>query len=213
MWDRAAVIANYLLVLVGIVGTIAAICTLKKIERQTKAGEDAAKAARLQAEHTVASERGWLSTETDMENFNPTANSSQFYWKVVNTGKSVVKLISTDARCLVWNGYDPLPDTPPLGDTEIKLNGRILAPGEHYQFKGRFEDWQQGAYSLHDINNKFDSRNTLYLLAYGKVRYQTFGKDCESNFVEDYTWIRGEPIPVNGFRPKLEAPSAYSDHT
>jgi hypothetical protein len=164
----------------------------------------------------IASERAWISIKTDMEDFNPADAPSRFYWRAVNTGKSVARLISTDARFLIWNGYDPLPDIPQFGNTGIDLKGRILAPGEPYQFHGGyFEDWQNGAYSFHDINNRLDATppNTLYLLMYGRIRYETMGKDCESNFVEDYTWVKNRPRPFEGFRAKLEAPATYSNHT
>jgi type II secretory pathway pseudopilin PulG len=59
-WDKAAVFSNYLLVVVGIVGIVAASITLRKLERQTKAGEDAAEAALKQANLLVASERAWM---------------------------------------------------------------------------------------------------------------------------------------------------------
>ena len=188
------------LVILGLFGLVYAWKTLRAVETQGDA--------------LINSERAWISIKTDMENFNPTASPSRFYWRVVNTGKSVAKLISTDARCLIWNGYDTLPDTPQFGNTQIDLKGRILAPGEPYQFHGYFEDWENGVYSMHNMNNRLDSTpDTLFLLVYGRIRYQTLGKDCESNFVEDYTWVKSQPIPFIGFRPKLEAPAAYAKHT
>ena len=189
------------LVIVGLLGLGYAWKTLRAVETQGDA--------------LINSERAWISIKSDMEHFNPTAAPSRFYWRVVNTGKSVATLISTDARFLVWNGYDPLPNIPQFGNTQIDLKGRILAPGESYQFHGYFEDWQNGAYSLHDMNIRLDSTppGTLFLLMYGRVRYQTLGKDCESNFVEDYTWVKSRPQPFEGFRAKLEAPAAYSKHT
>ena len=188
------------LVAIGAGGVIYAYKTVRAVEKQGNS--------------LIASERAWISIKSDMAGFDPTAIPSRFSWRAGNTGKSVAKLISTDARCLVWNGYDPLPDTPQFGNTEIDLKGRILAPGEPYQFHGYFEDWQNGAYSMHHMNITLDSTpHTLLLLMYGRIRYQTLGKDCESNFVEDYTWVISEPIPVNGFRPKLEAQAAYSKHT
>ncbi len=55
--------ANLLLVAVGIGGIIVACLTLRKIERQTKAGENAAQAAFLSAQAVVNSERAWLDIE------------------------------------------------------------------------------------------------------------------------------------------------------
>lgn len=181
------------LVLLGVLGLKYAWKTLRSVEQQGDA--------------IIASERAWISIKTDMENFDPAAAPSRFYWRAVNTGKSVARLISTDARLLIWNGYDPLPDIPQFGNTGIDLKGRILSPGEPYQFHGGyFEDWQNGVYSFHDMNSRLDATppDTLYLLMYGRIRYETMGKDCESNFVEDYTWVKNRPQPFEGFRAKLE---------
>jgi len=72
-WDKAAVFSNYLLALIGIVGIVAAICTLLKLERQTKAGEDAATAALKQAKHSTASERPWVTVRHMLEIISRTA--------------------------------------------------------------------------------------------------------------------------------------------
>lgn len=45
-WDKAGVLSNYLLAIIGIGGIVVALRTLRKLERQTKATEDAADAAR-----------------------------------------------------------------------------------------------------------------------------------------------------------------------
>lgn len=50
MWEKAAVIANFLLVIVGGAGVIVAWVTLRKLERQTKAAEDATKATQQTVE-------------------------------------------------------------------------------------------------------------------------------------------------------------------
>jgi hypothetical protein len=209
-------VPNWLLVGVGIITFFAVWKQAVETRKAAEATQESAAASKASTDILIASERAWISIKSDMANFNPTGTPSGFYWRAMNTGKTPAKLISTNVRCLVWNGYDTLPNTPEFEEnTEIRLNGRILTPGEIYPFHGGyFEDWENGAYSHHNMNNRFDSTpDTLYLLMYGRIRYQALGKDCESNFVEDYTWVKSEPIPTNGFRQKLEAPPAYSNHT
>ena len=209
-------IPNWLLVGVGIITFFAVWKQALETRKAAEATQESAAASKASTDILIASERAWISIKSDMANFNPQGTPSRFYWRAVNTGKTPAKLISTNVRCLIWNGYDTLPGTPEFeNNTEIMLNGRILTPGEPYQFHGGyFEDWENGRYSHHSMNIRFDSiPDTLFLLMYGRIRYQTLGKDCESNFVEDYTWVQSEPIPVNGFRQKLEAPAAYSEHT
>ena len=202
-WYTSVEWANWALVFVGASGVIYACKTVKAVQKQ--------------GDLMIASERAWISIKTDMATFNPTAADAHyhFHWRIQNTGKSVAELISTDARCLIWNGYDTLPELPEFGNTQITFNGRILAPNESYPpVRGYFEHWENGVYSMHDLNVSFDAApDTLYLLAFGRVRYRTFGQDRESNFVEDYTWVKSEPIPTNGFRPHLAAPRAYTQHT
>jgi hypothetical protein len=184
--------------------------------KAAQASQKSVKAAERSTDILVSSERAWVSIKTDMATFDPAAPDAHhyFHWRIQNTGKSVAELISTDARCLIWNGYDDLPELPELGHAEIIFNGRILAPNEPYPCFTYFEDWQNGTYSMHGLNARFDATpDILCLLAFGRVRYRTLGQDCESNFVEDYTWVRSEPIPTNGFRPRLESPSSYTKHT
>jgi hypothetical protein len=56
-WDKAAILANYLLVAIGILGVFYAARTLDKLERQTKGAENAAEAALRQVEVAVLKER------------------------------------------------------------------------------------------------------------------------------------------------------------
>ncbi len=53
-WDKAGILSNYLLVIVGIGGIYIAIRTLVKLREQTKATQDAAVAAKTSAETSLA---------------------------------------------------------------------------------------------------------------------------------------------------------------
>jgi hypothetical protein len=163
--------SEWALPLIGII-TAGFICWQSwETRKAAQASQKSVKAAERNADILIASERAWMSIKADMKDYNPVYNRHRFYWQIKNTGKSVAVLISTDARCVVWNGYDTLPETPEFGDTEIKLNGRILAPNEPYQSHGYFEDWKNGTYSIHDINVPLEpGPNTLYLLVFGRIK-------------------------------------------
>jgi hypothetical protein len=85
MMDGMAVLANYLLVVAGIGGIIVASLTLRKIERQTKAGEDAANAALLNAQALINAERPWLVVEA--------SGFPYITLKMVNKGRTPAQLI------------------------------------------------------------------------------------------------------------------------
>lgn len=67
LYDKAAFWVNLVLAGVGIIGLFAAYHTLRKLERQTKAGEDAAKATLKQVDHLIASERAWVMADLRFE--------------------------------------------------------------------------------------------------------------------------------------------------
>jgi hypothetical protein len=59
-WDKAAVVSNYLLVIVGILGIGYAALTFGKLKEQTEAAKNAAEAALRQAQHIETTERAWV---------------------------------------------------------------------------------------------------------------------------------------------------------
>ena len=85
MLNWLGVLANYLLVIAGIGGIVVAALTLKKIERQSKAGEDAANAALLNAQALINAERPWLIVEA--------SGFPYIALKMVNKGRTPAQLI------------------------------------------------------------------------------------------------------------------------
>jgi hypothetical protein len=74
-----AAYATAALVFIGLCGVIAAVCTLKKIERQTAA-------ALLNTQAVINSERPWISINVE----SPTPN--QFVFRAVNVGRTPAKV-------------------------------------------------------------------------------------------------------------------------
>lgn len=91
---------NILLVVIGFGGLIAAFFTLRKLERQTKATEDAAKASLVQAEHIIANERPFLMIEA--------SGYDAIEFHAVNRGKS-------PAQIIFFNNFPNL-NTPLVGE-------------------------------------------------------------------------------------------------
>jgi uncharacterized membrane protein YcjF (UPF0283 family) len=86
--DKVSWVANLILAVVGFVGIIVAWMTLLKIERQTKAGEVAALAAKagaeaalLNAQAVINAERAWIVIDVE----SPAPN--QFNFVATNTGR------------------------------------------------------------------------------------------------------------------------------
>jgi hypothetical protein len=94
-WDKAAVLADYLLVIVGLGGIIAALRTLGKLERQTKATENQVKVS-----HDAL--RAWIGIDvrenifpstlglsmTDQARAIMTVRPPRFEWEIKNYGQS-----------------------------------------------------------------------------------------------------------------------------
>jgi hypothetical protein len=162
-WDKAAVVANYLLVIVGIVGIIYAAWTLGKLKQQTKAAGDAAKASLLNAEALISAERPWIVLETRM-----LQKKGAFMFFVKNVGKSAAKITSIRNRVPVV--MESLPDTPEYPPETELLNSPVLLPPGEKRYIGDFD--------FDDFKTKnppwassvqFGRGKSLYI--YGRVEY------------------------------------------
>ena len=166
---------NIALVLVGLFGIMVALFTLRKIQQQTKAAEDAAKAALLNAKALISAERPWIVLETRMQ------KSGAFMFFVKNVGKSVAKITSIRSRIPVVT--ESLPDTPEYPPEYELLNHPVLLPpGEkHYIGKFDFGDFETKnppwAYSVQV------AMRSLYI--YGRIEYLPMPEMPKS---EDTLW-------------------------
>lgn len=223
---------SVVLALIGIGGVIVAVVTLRKIERQTKATEDAATAARLNAQSLITSERPWL-----VGHF--TQNGSVEFWEstpmkflceIKNEGKTPAILIDAAARAVFNTDGVPLPDEPDYGHAD-PLNQRMLLPGATYSFWVRAEgyEWKDGRWFPLE---KTESGGMLdiIMVGFGCVRYRdTFG-ETEEHFTRlcDYATIGSKAgilydkspmaparvVQVNGpFSPWDSAPPKYTECT
>jgi hypothetical protein len=87
-YEVIAWIANLALVGAGIYGVIIALRTLDKIERQTKAAQDAASAAKLSAYAVIRSERPWIVITVE----SPRTN--EFTFRATNAGRTPANIVA-----------------------------------------------------------------------------------------------------------------------
>lgn len=137
LYDWVAYWASLLLVAVGMGGIWVATLTLRKIERQTKAGEDGAAAALLNAESLINAERGRLIISFERPGKQAVAIN------VKNAGRTVVKATHVFATSVMLASNVDLPEVPiyvtqpdvvtevadwinPTGERSLGLDGNTL---------------------------------------------------------------------------------------
>lgn len=164
---------NIGLVIAGIVGIFIALRTLKTIERQTKATEDAAEAALLSAKALLDAERPWLSVTVEQ-----TKGSAPLYrFSVKNLGRTPAMVIGTSTVRVVCEALPEVaeyPDGMSAVESAREESGeaRLLAPDESWRFiamdmSGLEPGWPLGQLAFDDL--KAGKRNFFY---FGKVQYR-----------------------------------------
>ncbi|MFZ0663849.1 MAG: hypothetical protein WAM66_14245 [Acidobacteriaceae bacterium] len=129
MWDKAAVIANFMLVMVGGTGVIVAWRTLRKIKEQTEAGRKAAEAALLNAQAVINAERAALLFLVTKERVNGPPPRTIFKITVKNFGRVPAWeiLVSESQEKFVRSPGDLLPS--PRYEYSNQTS-KYLVPGE-----------------------------------------------------------------------------------
>lgn len=134
-YQRVAWAANIVLAVLGYVGILLALRTLKKIERQTESGaaalqiaKDCASAALAQSQALVDSERPWI--VVSVEPFLTMENS--FKVMATNRGRTPAKIVSTVDQVEVAIDETHLAETPEFESFESGAlpNPIILLAGE-----------------------------------------------------------------------------------
>lgn len=166
--DQITWAANLVLVLLAYVGIMMAVSLLKKIERQTRATEATAEAARstadaalIQVEALRRAERPWLAVAVEPV----TGRENAFTVVAVNRGRSAARVITVRDQAILTVDEEHLPPTPQFADkpAEPRRAPVILLPGESLELKAfgrndvkdmcateellrRVEDWQERIY-------------------------------------------------------------------
>lgn len=192
------------------------LLTLFIIAWQSVETQQAARAALIQANHMVASERAWIIAHSAMERYRPNeVEKPIFYWAITNTGKTVARLI--EAQCvyqlLLVEQLQALP-VEPTYHLPTQFNRMPLPPSDSMsQSANLIHPPQSSALDQIGEDVKVIRMGLFVLLAYGYVRYlDVFGNERESRFIEKYIWPN-EEVRNSGFQPYFDAPPAYSQHT
>jgi hypothetical protein len=208
-WFGPSVLPNLCLAVVGIVAIGVAICTLRTIDRQTKATENAANAAKASADGLINSERAWVLIEIGQKpDFRPDPNEAQILWispTIKNYGKTPARIRKIVARAQLVPDGQALPPQPeyPIGQSAILSVDVVLPPNVPIQptaspvSRQEFIQVQQG---------------NIFLYVHGFVDYLDFsGTKRHSGFCYFYyVEVAFSPSPT-GFYAELTAPPAYTE--
>jgi hypothetical protein len=173
--DQISWAANLVLVLLGYVGIMLAVSVLRKIERQTRAAEEAAEAARasaeaalMQAQALQRAERPWVLVTVE-----PAAGRENSFTVIaVNRGRSAARIEAAKDQAILAAGEENLPATPQFPDKPAERRSApvILLPGESLELKrfGR-EDVKEMCGTEDRLKRVEDWEERIYL--YGRILY------------------------------------------
>jgi hypothetical protein len=216
LYERIAWAANLVLVIVGYVGIMLALSTLKKIERHTRfagtaaqAAADSAQAALLNAQAIINSERPWLliSVEPSLSVENG------FTVMATNRGRTPAMITALGEQTMIAIDEMHLPSIPEytgeaLGDALVPI---ILIPGESKGIKtfarGDLKGLCESEERLRRVENWEEK-----LFIYGRVIYRDLvaREEMESHVTSWCCWY------IHGRQKSglvVAGPRAYSLHT
>jgi hypothetical protein len=205
VYDWLVLGCSLVLTAVGIVGVVVAAITVKKIGRQTKAGEDAAKAALLNAQAVINAERGKLLFEVEKRLDDKFRGVGVFTIVAVNYGRVPTEIL----------GYAPPTETitnspkeltvPPQYKPEIMPVKRFLAPGEKC-LVGEVSPAAPGRRTINAVNLAVSSGisiNDQVRIVYGEIRYMDgisneirFSRYCFRLDRSQFRVIGGSLVPL-----------------
>ncbi|MGH9589472.1 MAG: hypothetical protein ACRD25_03720, partial [Terracidiphilus sp.] len=174
--DRILLGALLILVVLGYIGILLAVSTLKKIERNTKSGEeaaaaayDAARAALVHAEALVRNERPWI-----LVSIEPSPGvANGFTITASNRGRTPARIVAMPHKIQFAEDESHLPEVPQYQDSTSAppFVPVVLLPGEFAQVAAFCRD---DAKQLCESDEQFahveNWEEKIYL--YGRVTYR-----------------------------------------
>jgi hypothetical protein len=209
-FDYVAVISTVVLTLVGICGTLVALCTLRVIAHQTKATEEATVAANRSAEAAgrnievlISIERPWIIVDIGkIPEFTPDPNKLEILWisaTFENKGRTAARVLRYSMRDHQILRGDQLPEEPQyekpvtvdlvLGQDSPMQPATVGMPGA-------------------DFADIWTGKKKLYM--YGYVDYLDLaGTERQTRFCYRYRVPRGFFPGEAGFYIATDAPTPY----
>jgi hypothetical protein len=199
-WDVAAVLSNYLLVVIGIGGIVVGVVTLRKLERQTKATENAAMSSLSQSNHMITSQRAWMVAEPRNPVIPPEIKGAtgiggvMFSIRFVNRGETPAYLMEVGFRGKVLPSSEQLPPVQPPYESEevIKWKGKGLPILKGVDVtRDNLITWANDPVQI--------ARGFDVFWVYGYIKYgDAFGNPIETWYC--YRWVHEiENYQVSGF--------------
>jgi hypothetical protein len=174
--DRISWAANLVLALAGYAGIMLAVSTLKKIERQTRAGELAAEAAvqsaqvaLLTAEAMVRAERPWLAIAIKP---SPTVENG-FSVIATNHGRSPARIVASVEHSEIVAEESALAETPVYAKGALREQSlpAFLLPGESTQIRSFSREEVKDLCADEEQMKRIERwEEKIYL--YGKIVYE-----------------------------------------
>ena len=217
LWpDRVAWGAKILLAILGYVGIMLALSTLRKIERQSQYAEvaaqaaaDSAQAALLHAQAIIRAERPWVLITVEPSR----SVDNGFTVTATNRGRGPARIVSTVDKITTAIDQSHLPDQPELEEAtpSAALSSVILLPGESTGIKSFSRDEVKSFCGSDEKLKRVEKWEELILL-YGKVLYKDLMQvgDGESHETWWCCWY------IHGRQKSgmvMAGPPAYNMHT
>jgi hypothetical protein len=177
--DTVALICTVLLTIVGVVGIIVAICTVKTIQKQTKAVLRAVVATKRQTAVMMEAQSGRVAIYWDQIehiDYGPTRVINgplvhAFNWYCRNSGQTHLTILKTWSRLIAINSLLDLPEKPDYSAPfERSYIGEELSPGDETRTEW-FSAILETALSFEEMQEKHRKRQFV-LYAYGYVVYR-----------------------------------------
>jgi hypothetical protein len=214
--DRIAWVARILLAILGYVGIMLAISTLKKIERQShyaevaaQAAADSAQAALLHAQAIIRAERPWILITVEPSR----AADNSFTVTATNRGRGPARIVSTIDKITSAVDQTHLPDQPEYDEISpsAALSSVVLLPGDSTGLKDFSRDEVKSFCGSDEKLKRVEKWEELILL-YGKVVYRDLmqvgdGETHETSWCCWYIHGRQKSGMV------MAGPPAYNAHT
>jgi hypothetical protein len=229
-WDLIAAnnLPNLLLFVVGVAGTIIAVRTLKKIERQTKAAEVSSKAQ-------MDADRGWVLASVSGQPLEPMTKHLMekgvhpgIVWKLQIFGNTPVRIIRTDFRCRIVDTDPDVASRPGLAREPVYFpnntpEGRVVyPPGDtpmHFSISLENLVDPQPNVTLVDRLTQLPI-GAGFLVSYGRVEYEdAFKRKGVTQFCAIYRPHRGGVITspdgtvLNPVGFHIDGPAGYNFNT
>ncbi|MGA2148103.1 MAG: hypothetical protein ABSH49_24405 [Bryobacteraceae bacterium] len=193
IFENIAFVENLALAIAGVVGIIIGLCTLRKIERQSKSGEIAANAAMLNAQAVIDAERPWFVAAVERSGENP----GLYRIRITNRGRSPAQLYEIFAEHALVDRPENLPVPPRYQSLCLLPDSRFFASGDSFTDREHLEGFNPEFMIEHESKSQFD-----FLIVYGKVTYKdTFTGGRANEVIHETRWCYAYQAPQQRFVP------------